>query len=304
MIETFLREIVDYAGLFPPAGLDMASAVRNFAEYRSSKNRWMLGRFVVPASRLGSLYEEAAELAKVDDPWPLSVLVPAPTVDPSVFIQILREIDTFNAEHPEFIVDSIETKIESLQAAQEAAPHVPTAIRTYWEFSADQQLDARLEWLKSLGTRHAAKVRTGGVEASMIPGVLTVAEFIRGCVVHDVPFKATAGLHHPLRSEYPLTYEPNAKCAEMFGFLNVFVAALLAKTHLLSAEQIAIVLQSKTIADFTITDERLGWGIWFVYPWAIEKLRNDFATSFGSCSFDEPTNELRMLGLLPLRQLS
>jgi hypothetical protein len=90
----------------------------------------------------------------------------------------------------------------------------------------------------------------------------------------------------------------------MFGFLNVFVAALLAKTHLLSAEQIAIVLQSKTIADFTITDERLGWGMWFVEPWAIEKLRNDFATSFGSCSFDEPTNELRMLGLLPLRQLS
>ncbi|MEQ1906870.1 MAG: hypothetical protein ABL888_21990 [Pirellulaceae bacterium] len=304
MIETFLREIVDYAGLFPPAGLDMASAVRNFSEYRSSKDRWMLGRFVVPASRLGSLYDEAVELAKVDDPWPLSVLVPAPTVDSSSFAQTLAEIEAFNAEHPEFIVDSIETKIESLSAARDAAPHVPASIRTYWEFAADDQLDARLEWLRSMGTRHAAKVRTGGVEASMIPSAAQVASFIRGCVVHDVPFKATAGLHHPIRSEYPLTYEPNAKCAEMFGFLNVFVAAFLAKTHLLSAEQIANVLQSKTIAEFTVTDERLGWGKWFVEPWAMESLRKDFATSFGSCSFEEPANELRMLGLLPLHQLS
>ncbi len=304
MIETLLREIVDYAGLFPPAGLDMVKAVRDYADYRSSKDRWMLGKFVVPADRLGAFYDEAADLAKVDDPWPLSVLVPAPVADQSMFANMLTEIGAFNAQHPEFVVDSIETKVDLLFAAQEAARQIPSTFRTYWEFTADPQLDARLEWLRSLGSQHAAKLRTGGIDASMIPSVEKVASFIRGCVVYDVPFKATAGLHHPIRSEYPLTYEPNAKSAEMFGFLNVFVAAFLAKSHLLSAEQIAVILQSKTIADFTVTDDRLGWGKWFIEPYLLESLRKNFATSFGSCSFEEPTNELRMLGLLPFHQLS
>ena len=52
-LRALLAGIVDYAGLFPPAGLDMPAAVRNYASYRTDDHAWMLGRFVVPASRLG-----------------------------------------------------------------------------------------------------------------------------------------------------------------------------------------------------------------------------------------------------------
>ena len=47
-----MHGLIDYAGLFPPASLDLAAAVRNFTWYRLGDDNWMLGRFIVPASRL------------------------------------------------------------------------------------------------------------------------------------------------------------------------------------------------------------------------------------------------------------
>src|SRR5262249_827569 len=72
------------------------------------------------------------------------------------------------------------------------------------------------------------KGRTGGVRPEAFPAVAEVAAFIRACAERRLPFKATAGLHHPIRAEHPLTYEPNAPRAVMHGFLNVFLAAAFA----------------------------------------------------------------------------
>ena len=71
-----LNELIDYAGLFPPASLDMQAAVRNYAAYQMSDEAWMLGRFVVPAQRL-SEFSAAFFEACCDErmsPWLLSVL--------------------------------------------------------------------------------------------------------------------------------------------------------------------------------------------------------------------------------------
>jgi hypothetical protein len=46
-----MHGIVDYAGLFPPASLDMPKTVANYARYRSGEDRWALGRLVVPLKR-------------------------------------------------------------------------------------------------------------------------------------------------------------------------------------------------------------------------------------------------------------
>jgi hypothetical protein len=53
-----LRDLIDYAGLFPPASLDMAAAVANYDSYSRSEWNWILGRFIVPVARLGE-FEEA-----------------------------------------------------------------------------------------------------------------------------------------------------------------------------------------------------------------------------------------------------
>lgn len=303
MIEGFLREIVDYAGLFPPAGLEMSEAVKNYAEYRRSADRWMLGRFVVPLARLESFRENAFDLASIADPWPISLLVPAPSGDGAEFFKAMQTISEFNLQNPALQIDSIETKLESLDVAEPVCAAVPDQVQVFWEIDFNEQLDEKIKWLQRMGKPHAAKMRTGGVQASMIPTGDDVAKFLRACAEHDVPLKATAGLHHPVRNDFRLTYAADAPTATMHGFLNVFIAALLAKTHFLTAEQIAVVLASQTSTEFVIADDRVGWGMWFVEPWAVEELRRTFAISFGSCSFVEPTSELRQLGFMPLHQL-
>ena len=50
-MQAVLADLIDYAGLFPPAGLGMAETVRNFAAYQSSDAAWALARLVVPVAR-------------------------------------------------------------------------------------------------------------------------------------------------------------------------------------------------------------------------------------------------------------
>src|SRR5690554_3542756 len=59
-LRAIARELIDYAGLFPPAALGMPQVVANYAAYRASEEAWMLGRLIVPAARLDE-FERAAE---------------------------------------------------------------------------------------------------------------------------------------------------------------------------------------------------------------------------------------------------
>ena len=51
-VNVFLEELIDYAGLFPPASLDLDVAVETFVRHRDSPQASALGRFVIPAARL------------------------------------------------------------------------------------------------------------------------------------------------------------------------------------------------------------------------------------------------------------
>lgn len=73
-LTTLLARSFDYAGLFPPAGLNMSDAVANYARDRVSTDSWMLSRFIAPAARLGEFCDSASSHLSADDPWSLSVL--------------------------------------------------------------------------------------------------------------------------------------------------------------------------------------------------------------------------------------
>jgi hypothetical protein len=78
--EALLADLVDYAGLFPPAGQSMTEAVHCYARYRRSADAWMLGRFIVPASRLDELDAAGSSLARAergDTPWRISAIIGA-----------------------------------------------------------------------------------------------------------------------------------------------------------------------------------------------------------------------------------
>ena len=137
-----------------------------------------------------------------------------------------------------------------------------------------------------------AKVRTGGVTADLYPSAANVARFIAACAGADVPFKATAGLHHPFR------HHSEAVGTEELGFVNVFVAAGLALYDDLDASALTSILTEGDPAAFAFGHEGVRYGEHGLTVEQIEDARLTFAVSFGSCSFDEPREHLEGLGLL------
>ena len=137
-----------------------------------------------------------------------------------------------------------------------------------------------------------AKLRTGGLTPDAFPSSNDIAHFLRKCASWGVAFKATAGLHHPVRCVRALTYEPNAPTGTMHGFVNLFMAAAI----LSRAEAI---LGDDDAGAFAFDDDTASWRGHAVLTEDLARLRDDFAISFGSCSFEEPVLDLKELGWLP-----
>jgi hypothetical protein len=152
-----------------------------------------------------------------------------------------------------------------------------------------------LRAIRSLGAR--AKIRTGGVTLETIPSARVTAEFLRACVAVAVPFKATAGLHHLVRGEYPLTYEPASARATMFGFLNVFMASALAQTDA-PLDELVAVLEEREPGAFEVRHEQLCWRDRCLTSTTLRGMRANALHSIGSCSFQEPIAELTAAGFV------
>src|SRR5207249_3947598 len=103
--------------------------------------------------------------------------------------------------------------------------------------------------------------------------------------------KFTAGLHHPLRQ-----YREEVQ-TKMHGFLNVLGAAALAAEHRWDTNQTATMLEDENVESFSFTDDFFGWREWRIETKRLQ-YRRRFVVSFGSCSFDEPREDLRALNLL------
>ena len=284
---TLLAEAVDYAGLFPPAALDMPAAVAEYASHRAEPNAWMLGRFVLPASRLDE-WAQAAPATVEGNPWPLSVLAPA--FDPA-----LRDlIVAFNQrERGRAAIDTVETRATTPREMPSAS--LTSGVAIFVEIPIGDDPAPLLDAIRGAGVR--AKVRTGGTTPDAFPSAGQVARFIRRCVERDIIFKATAGLHHPLRAEYRLSYADGAPHGTMFGFLNVLLATMIAREGG-GQRDVTAALEERDPAALTANDEAV---IWRGRAFRIASLRagrTRSITGFGSCSFREPVTDLKALGLL------
>lgn len=294
---TLFEGLVDYAGLFPPARLDMGLAVRQYAEHLTGDVAWMLGRFIVPATRLEEFEGAAGDLLPHDAavaPWKLSVLGGADAAEDA------ERVWLFNERHAHLgagraVVDTMELRATDAASVSQAARSVPAGIQSYIEIPVAHD---PADLIKVLAAERArAKVRTGGVTADAFPTPFELARFIRACADTAVPFKATAGLHHPLRGSYRLTYEADSPAGEMYGFLNLFLAAAFAKQGLGLHELEQLLVESDRKA-LKFEEHGVSWRGNHVNLDDIVQLRTRVAVAFGSCSFDEPVTELRALHLL------
>jgi len=242
-----LTGLIDYAGLYPPAGLPIADVAAKYEAYAASPEGWILNRLVLPA----------AHLADVREGWRVSLLA-----------------DTVPVGLP--------AAVESIESKQARKLSLPTYCETALE---NVPYDA------------FAKVRTGGLTPDAIPSCESLAEFIHEAARRPVGFKATAGLHHPIRAERALTYASDSPRAVMHGFLNVFLAAAFA-WHGADFPQVRDMLAETDPSAFEFFDSKVDWRGNWLRTEEVVTARRDFAHSFGSCSFKEPIADLRQLGLL------
>jgi hypothetical protein len=294
-LRALLAEAIDYAGLFPPARLPMEAAAVRYAEYLEGPHAWALGRFVVPAARLDELLAARGAQGGSPGSWRLSVILGTAALKDTATVRRFNE-----AHGGAACIDSVEMKIggNATLAPKELSDVVaalPSNTRLFVELSPGPGLRQLLQSVRSAGAN--AKIRTGGVTPDAFPSPIEVADFLLMCAEECVSFKATAGLHHPCRGKYPLTYEAGSARGTMFGFLNVLIAAAFARSGV-AKNEIVRILEAEQADAFCFGHDEITWCGARVSGAQIVEARNRFVLSFGSCSFEEPIQELRGLSLL------
>jgi len=307
-LTTLCSGLIDYAGMFPPSSLDLGPAAENYARYLRAEHSWMLGRFICRASMLESLSAEASILLPgtfatsgyrehADDlgMWRIAVVLD------TELDSALDLIDAFNERHAAedsglARADTIELRAAEPSSIDDALDLIPEDLFPFFEIPIDA--DPRGYVAALAGGEAAAKVRCGGVRAEMIPSVDRLADFIEACTVGGVAFKATAGLHHPVRAENPLTYEPDPPRAVMHGFFNVFLGTALRRAQRIDRAGLGEILRESDPQAFRFGESEASWRDASIGAVQLADARERFSLSYGSCSFTEPIDDLGALGLL------
>ncbi len=268
---------IDYAGLFPPAELSLPLAREAYERARAGPFAWMLGRFILRASSLPAWADNAIELSVILDDANASVIPQA------------RRADIGGLEVPPFAVPA-EESLADLRAAlnRSGLGRVPVFVEVARNAGRE-----RLEVLfKNLVSHEfGAKLRCGGVTAEAFPSVDEVADFLAAAEAANIAFKATAGLHHPVRRRDAATG------VMMHGFLNLLVACALARR--VRKETLQRVVAEEDSAAFSFAEASLSWRDVTIDISELESVRRDRFVAYGSCSFAEPVEDLTALGILP-----
>jgi hypothetical protein len=290
-VRALLGGLIDYAGLFPPAGLELAATVGNFAAYQRRADHWALARLVVPAGRLVDLETVLERLPAVDrlgTRWPLTVLLGP---DGAADLELVRGFGERHV-HGDLRIRSLEARAGSPAEVAALAEQAGSEWELYLELPLGAAVETLIGAVAAAGVR--AKIRTGGIQPADTPEPEQVLAFLSSCARHRVPFKATAGLHHPVRARRPLTYESGSVQAVQFGYLNLFLAAA-ALWQGLSATAAAALLVGDERDPPSFESARISWAGVVLETAAIGAARKEFALAMGSCSFTEPLEEIEAL---------
>jgi hypothetical protein len=299
-LRALLAHSIDYAGMFPPCSLGLDQALRNQAEYVRSPDTWMLGAFVLSTGQ----FDAAKQLlSQFDAQHPLRFAALGPkTANADAFLEALEEADAMIRSLSRHNVDLVsishlemflphDVDVTSLEEARSILGDLPV----FWEAPpdrAEQTIALVAEFNSNADSAtFGYKLRTGGVTADAFPTSMQIAKALVTPATHQLPIKFTAGLHHPLRQ-----YREEVH-TKMHGFLNVLGAAALAAEHRWDANRTAIMLEDENVDSFSFTDDFFAWREWRIDTKRLQ-YRRRFVVSFGSCSFDEPRDDLRALKLL------
>ncbi len=322
----FLSDIIDYAGLYPPSELPLEEAFSKYLSHIEQKEAWMLSKFVVGTGLLSELITLID--AEPESPSPFKItLVGAASDDVDGFKKVIdntvEAIENALASTAKKIrISTLEIKIPSACLKEENPSYLQAAIgyavqsmakskllphQIFFEvpgFDFDikyakelvQGIHRHNEWLESNEKENYSfsgfKIRCGGVEAFQFPPTDYLAEAISFSRQNDVPLKFTAGLHHPVR------HFNDSVQTKMHGFLNVFGASLLSYSKKLSEAELLEILNDENASNFSFRKSAFSWKTHSISLEELHMFRSLSVTSFGSCSFDEPVEDLQELNLI------
>jgi len=299
-LRALLERSIDYAGMFPPSALELEPALAHQACYVRLEDSWMLNAFVLPVGQFDAVKQF---LSQFDPTYPLSISALGPRTDnATAFRKALAEADAAIRSLAAHNVDLVSISQLEMFLPGDADSSLLNEARSiignlpaFWEAPAERS-EATIALLAEHNSSagHATfgyKMRTGGVTADAFPTSAQIAPALVASATQQVPIKFTAGLHHPLRQ-----YREEVQ-TKMHGFLNVLGAAVLAAEHRWDAAQTTAMLEDEEASSFQFGDEFFAWRNFKI---ELQRLRNRrrFVTTFGSCSFDEPREDLRALKLL------
>lgn len=313
-LKNFTSKIIDYAGLFPPASLDLAQAFHNYVFYMQGEYKWMLGKFIIPAKRLGELTGLMDDM-KIQGPLPFSVLgAGGETIE--AFNKNLdcdaEEISKFISQHKELVsIDAFEVRLPvelieqennddmldlmisvSAKLEKTVDKDIPVFYETQLRENYESTIIRVVESIASLDKDCGFKLRTGGTEPSAFPPAEVIAFAIISCCEFGITMKCTAGLHHPVK------HFNEGVQTDMHGFLNIFGAGILAYTSGLDEAEIIEIINDEDPFEFIFKEEGFEWNEIEVTNAQIKEARVNLMLSYGSCSFDEPIDDLKTLELL------
>ncbi len=308
-----LRELIDYAGLFPPARLDLAAAVAAYRVARDGQYAWVLGRFLCPTSRLEELGGAlTATMTAGEQTWDVGVIFDLPPAAAAAAAQAFdaamdpaARVTVAELRTPDAAAEgrSLETTADALRPYLLAATSISPRVTTYieipltaaWHDGIPLAIEAVAKLGRHLHREVGVKLRCGGLELDDFPSCAQVARFISASVSAEVAFKATAGLHRPVRH-----FDPTLG-GYRHGFMNLLAATALAEVGA-SEETLEIVLAEEEANAFALGVAGLQWRRHTAGPSVIKRIRRDAFTAYGSCDFDEPIADLVGLQIVAAAQ--
>ena len=312
-LNNFMQELLDYAGLFPPATLSLQDSLKNFAEYHHHNQKDWLGKFILPAKKIDDtilILNKLNIFSMLKNKVKFSVILSSSetlseyknTVKTDLIsvnklinqygniidiqsFEVLPPKEVFNSDNTDSIKNFLIYSSEFLFQFKDK-------VEFYCELPFSEKLNDNLTAIKKHNDninllKISVKLRTGGVTPQQIPTSRDVANAILLCAKQKIPLKATAGLHVPVPNDNPQVG------AKLHGFLNVFSCMLFCYDgQLLNLQEIEKIISSYSYSDFKFSDKGLHVGDKFIANSKIAELRKLYIKSFGTCSFLEPIEHL------------
>ncbi|WP_243056383.1 hypothetical protein [Nocardioides sp. SR21] len=268
------RGLVDDAAIFPPGDVPLAEAAAAHQTRRSDPYADLVGTFVVKDLDLPAL--KATPLA-------LSVVITGGAGQIAGTAALARklhiavegvEIALRDPDDPVGNARRVAAAVDAARGEGKLDDHVPVYVELPHVGSTGSWLAAADE---VAANEFRLKFRTGGLDASAFPAAPALAGWIDAALDRETPFKCTAGLHRAVRHTGEDGFEHH-------GFLNVLAATRNAFDGAALDEVVATLEEREPAVLVENAD-------------GLDRARRWF-TSFGSCSVQEPLDDLLAYGLL------